>query len=167
MDVSEAAGESQEPKPKRVRKPTSAAKSSQLSERLTRRAEKVAGTIKELLRWRKREQSDGDLDLPGTLERDADEIGRALAATAEHFTPFGTVIDLLFGETGPLAILLALAPTVRAARSAALQRLAERRQRLEQAQAEREQEQAGYPLQHDEYADADRPGWAGDDAAVA
>lgn len=161
--MSEAASEQQEAKPKRVRRPAAAKQGAQLSERIERRAQKVAGTIKELLRWRSREQQDGDLDLPGTLERDADEIGRALAATAEHFAPFGMVIDLLFGETGPLAILLALAPTVRAARAATLARLRERRERLEQQQADREQEAAGFPLEN---ADADRPAWAGDEAAA-
>lgn len=138
---------------------TSARPSRSASSRLERRAGKVKETILEAVKWRLKDQADDDLDLVHTVQRDADPIGHAVAAVGEHFKPFGAVIDLLFGEAGPLAIFVALAPTIRAARREAVVKLQARAERkrvsAEQAAAERD----GVTLLEGQ---PDNPGWAGD-----
>lgn len=130
--------------------------------RLERRARKVEGTIQEAVKWAQRRVDDRDLDLAGTVERDAEQIGHAVAAVGEHVKPFGSLIDLLFGETGPLSILVALAPTIRVARVEAAEKLRARRARLVE-ERERRQEQEGQQQEDEEFQGADRPRWAGDD----
>jgi hypothetical protein len=136
-----------------------------VSSRLERRAAKVKETLREAIRWRRSDAGEGDLGFVATLERDADGVGHAVAAIGEHLKPFGLLIDTLFGEAGPLSIFVALAPSIRAGRREAVERLRERRQRRLDEQAERER--AG-----DEPvvigAQPNNPAWPGDsDSLVA
>lgn len=124
-----------EEKPKRRRRQTATVSSS----RLEKRAGKVKETIVEATRWRLR-GDDETLGFVETVKRDADRIGHAVAAIGERVKPFGRMIDLLFGEAGPLSILVALAPSIRAGRRAVVEQAKTRRQRNEQARAEQEQQ---------------------------
>lgn len=93
----------------RRRKPPTAGRGERL-------AAKITETIRELCRWGAPPADDGSLGLRDTLRRDADRIGAAAAAVVARNPAIERAADLLFGEGGPLQILIALAPSVRAAR---------------------------------------------------
>jgi len=96
-----------------------------------------------------------------TVERDAAQLGHAIAATAERFKPAGLLIDLLFGEAGPLSILVALAPSIRAARTTLLEKAKTRRMRAEIARQEAEAAQvdgeASNFEEHDNWGERQEP----------
>lgn len=119
----------------RTRKTTAAPTS---NSRLERRAAKVKETILEAVQWVGLDFGGEELSFVETLKRDADRVGHGVAAIAENFKPFGVVIDKVFGVTGPLAIFVALAPSIRAARRDLTAKLTERRRRQEEAAREAE-----------------------------
>lgn len=83
-----------------------------------RRAQLVSETMRELAdladSLRGRAESDG-LTIAGTIRRDADRMGDALAGLAERsmFGFVGLLIDALFGAGGPLSLVTAFGPTAR------------------------------------------------------
>jgi hypothetical protein len=129
-------GEKTEAKKPRVRASRAKNTPPNLS-RLERRAAKVKETIVEAVAWAGLDFGGDDLSFVETLKRDADRVGHGIAALAENFKPFGIVIDKVFGATGPLAIFVALAPSIRAGRRDLVAKLGQRKQRqADQAEAE-------------------------------
>lgn len=149
--------EKPEEKKKRVRNRKRPAVS---TTRLERRAGKVTATIKEATTWKLHRDNEA-LSFTETVERDAAQLGHAIAATAERFKPAGLLIDLLFGEAGPLSILVALAPSIRAARTTLLEKAKTRRMRAEIARQEAEAAQvdgeASNFEEHDNWGERQEP----------
>lgn len=144
------------PRRRRRRQPTvgGAPKSTRANAKLEARTEKVRQTLTEATRWRLRDDSDSELSFAETVKQEADNIAHAIAAIGYRVKPFGSLIDLLFGETGPLSILVALAPTIRAGRrelAGKMRARAARRQAEAEAAALAEQE-AGYVEPPNAYA---------------
>lgn len=130
----------EKPKPQRRRRRTAATTGS--TSRLERRAGKVAETVREMARWRLGDRGAERLGFVETVDRDASKIGHAVAAIGERFKSFGQVIDLVFGATGPIAILVALAPSIRAGRD----ELRERRRERQKLRQEEQQQEQGEPF---------------------
>lgn len=120
----EKAGQKKRVRPSRAKVSTGVSNS-----RLERRAGKVKETILEAVKWAGLDFGGEELSFVETLKRDADRVGHGIAALAENFKPFGVVIDKVFGATGPLAIFVALAPSIRAGRRDLVASLTKRKQR--------------------------------------
>jgi len=139
------------------------------STRLDRRAAQIEETLKELVGWFRLGWLDSErLPFLDTVERDAKRIGTGLAAVGERINPFGKLLDAVFGLTGPLAIIVALGPTIRAAYHDGRAKLRLRRARRE---AEAQTDTAVEPVAdelvdlYEEAVAADRRAdWEGDQA---
>ena len=141
LDLNETPPADPPPKPKRVR---NRQKPKVSTSRLERRAGKVTATIREATHWKLKRDPEA-LSFTETVERDAEQLGHAIAAAAERFRPAGLLIDLLFGEAGPLSILVALAPSIRAGRRTLTEKAKTRRQKRAEEKAARElEQQQGY-----------------------
>lgn len=137
MDVDEDAGGEgggTATRPKRTRRKRVDPRPAQA--RVERRGTKIEATIKEVVKWVRRSAPDEDLDFLGTVERDAPGIGHAIAAVGERFKGVGFVLDALFGADGPIAIFIALAPSIRVGRAELRAKLQARREaRIREAEA--------------------------------
>ena len=110
-----------------------------MSAKLEARGQKIAETIREISGWIRRHAPQEELGFADTIERDATKIGGALASLGNRFKLVGRTMDLLFGEGGPLSILVALSPSIRAGRrSLAERRTVRRAQAKLEAEAEEE-----------------------------
>lgn len=127
-----------EPAPKRKRGPRKHTAAPRTSARVERRGHKIEQTIKEIARWATRNTGSDDLGFADTLERDASQIGLALAGVAERFKPFGLLVDTLFGEGGPISVLTALSSAIRAGRRSLAVKAQERKARQEAERAAQE-----------------------------
>jgi hypothetical protein len=154
VDVSETEEEvtgqataEEKPKPRRGRPPGSRTKSSARStSRLERRAGVIERTLEEVVQWAKVDFTDNsELSFLDTVKRDARRIGTGLAAIGERVNAFGKALDAIFGLTGPLAIFVALGPTVRAAYRDSRE-MFERRRQEKQRKAEAQREPDGEVL---------------------
>lgn len=112
-------------------RPRGSAGRKHVSTRFERRAKRAEETVRELVELGKPNLGISDLSFVEVVHRDAAAWGRFLAQIGEWFVPFGSAVDLLFGQ--PFVIMLNVVPSFRAAR----RDLAELRDRRA---AEREQE---------------------------
>ena len=147
LDETTTTDDDETPKPARKRGPRK--KPAVSTTRLERRAGKVTATIKEASKWKLHRDND-DAGFVETVQKDADPIGHAVAGIAERFKPAGMIIDLLFGEAGPLSILVALAPSIRAARRTLKAKAEARKRRQLEAQERIAQEDGDVELPTEE-----------------
>jgi hypothetical protein len=155
VDVSEELEEPtppESPKPKRTRRRTTDAPKPRQS-KIERRGEQAATLVRDLIHLRRPDLDIGDMTFLEVVDRDADAWGKLLAWIGMKVEPFGQLLDTILGA--PVAVLLKLAPSVRAAR----RDLSTRRVRKQQ---ERTQEQEPAP-EYDEHGNLIVPqGWQGE-----
>jgi len=113
-----------------------------VSAKLEARGRKISETIREVSGWIRRHAPQEELGFADTIDRDAEKIGGAIAALGNRFRAVGRAMDLLFGEGGPLSILVALSPSIRAGRRSLAERRTLRREQRAQAKLENVDEPA-------------------------
>lgn len=134
------------PKPKRKRRASTTAQGEpKRTGRFERRALKAQQTLRDIIRLKR-----PDLDVEGmtfveVVDRDAEAWGKFLAQLAEWVVPFGQLVDLVFGS--PVALVVGLAPSVRAARRDLSVRRARKQEAARQAQEEAAALREGMPVE--------------------
>lgn len=118
----------------RERRPSSSSGSRQGGDkRHQRRAAAAASTIRDFTRLRRPDLDTEAMGLLEVIDRDAEAWGDALAWLAELLLPLGLVLDAIAGAP-PVAVIVRLVPSFRAARRARIERRA--RAEAEAAEAE-------------------------------
>lgn len=120
------------PPEKPARRRRAAGSKPKRTSRFERRAEKAEKTIRDLIRLGKPELDVDGMSFLEVVDRDVKAWGQFLAQCGEWFSPFGDLVDLLFGH--PLSILLQLAPSYRAGRRDLRDRRERRRLEAESAE---------------------------------